>query len=72
MKIHHLILFDLGEGKINAEQAGDAYDLMGGIATDGTTHDIKLARNEYYKKAVAGWVAVKQAQRQRFTESKSM
>ena len=71
LKIHHLILLDLGEGKINAGQAGDAYDLMDGIATDGTTHCQELARNEYYRKAVQTWVSAKQAQRQRFMESKT-
>ena len=72
LKMHHLILLDLGGEKINAEQAGDAYDLIGRIETAGTTHDMKLARNEYYKKAVAGWVAAKQAQRERFIKSKSI
>ena len=72
LKMHYLILVALGKEKINAEQAGDIADLMDGIATDGTTHSQKLAQNEYYKKAVAEWVKAKQAQRQRFTESKSM
>ena len=72
LKMHHLILLDLGGEKINAEHAGDTYDLIDGIETAGTTHDIKLARNEYYIKAVEAWVKAKQAQRQRFTESKSM
>ena len=72
LKIHHLILLDLGSGKITAEQAGDAYDLMDGIVIDGTTHSQELAQNEYYKKAVQAWVSAKQAQRQRFTESKSL
>ena len=71
LKMHHLILLDLGGEKINAEQAGDIADLMDGIETDGTTHDIKLAQNEHYKKAVAEWVKAKQAQRQRFMESKT-
>ena len=72
LKMHHLILLDLGEEKINAEQAGDAYDLIDGIETAGTTHCQELAQNEHYKKAVAEWVKAKQAQRQRFTKSKSM
>ena len=72
LKMHHLILLDLGGEKINAEQAGDIADLMDGIETAGTTHSQELARNKFYKKAVAEWVKAKQAQRQRFTESKSM
>jgi hypothetical protein len=72
LKMHHLILLDLGEGKISAEQAGNSYDLMSGVETAGTTHCQELARNEHYKKAVAEWVRAKQAQRQRFIESKSM
>ncbi len=71
LKMHHLILLDLGEEKINAEQAGDSYDLMDGIETAGTTHNQELARNDYYKKAVSEWVSAKQAQRQRFIDSKS-
>jgi len=72
LKMHHLILLDLGEEKINAKQAGDSYDLMSEVETAGTTHSHKVARNDYYKKAVAEWVKARQAQRQRFTESKSM
>lgn len=72
LKIHHLILLDLGNEKINAEQAGDAYDLLSGIEIAGTTHNSALANNEYYKTAVQAWVSAKQAQRQRFTESKSL
>ena len=70
--MHHLILLDLGEGKINAEQAGDSYDLVSEVETAGTTHCQELAQNEHYKKAVTEWVKAKQAQRQRFIESKSM
>lgn len=72
LKMHHLILLDLGSGKINAEQAGDAYDLMSGIETAGTTHNQKLAKNEYYKKAVEEWVKAKEIHRQRIIESKSL
>lgn len=72
LKMHHLILLDLGEGKINSEQAGDAYDLMDKIETDGTTHSQELAQDDYYKKAVQAWVSAKQAERKRFMESKSM
>lgn len=72
LKMHHLILLDLGNGKINAEQAGDAYDLMSGIETTGTTHSKELARNEYYKKAVEEWVMAKEAHRQRIIESRSL
>ena len=72
LKVHHLILLDLGSGKINAEQAGDAYDLLSGIETAGTTHCQELARDEYYKKAVEEWVKAKQAHRQRIIKSKSL
>lgn len=72
LKMHHLILLDLGGEKINAEQAGDSYDLISEVETAGTTHCQELARNEHYKKAVAEWAKAKQAQRQRFAKSKSM
>ncbi len=69
--IHNLLL-DGGAGKINAEQFGITWDLIDEMETAGTTHSRKLAENEYYKKAVSRWVEAKQAQRQRFTESKSI
>ena len=65
--IHHLLL-DL----VTAEQFGIVWDLMDEMETDGTTHSTELAQNEYYIKAVAEWVKAKQAQRQRFMDSKSM
>ena len=68
LKMIHLLLLDL----LPTEQFGITWDLMDEIETDGTTHDIKLARNEYYIKAVEAWVKAKQAQRQRFMESKSL
>lgn len=71
LKMHHLILLDLGEGKINAEQAGDAYDLISEIETAGTTHSRELAQNEYYRKATSAWVEAKRIDRQRFIESKT-
>jgi len=70
--MHHLILLDLGSGEINADQAGDAYDLMDGIETAGTTHDPALAKNEYYISAIEAWVDAKKIQRQRIAESKSL
>ena len=72
LKMHHLILLDLAHGKINAEQAGDIYDLIDGVETAGTTHHQGLASNEYYKKAVEEWVNARQVHRQRIIESKSM
>ena len=72
LKMHYLIIIDLGKEKINAKQAGDSYDLMSGIETDGTTHIIELAKNEYYIEAVMAWVNAKKIQRQRLIESKSM
>lgn len=68
LKMIHLLLLDL----LPTEQFGIAWDLMDHIETDGTTHYSELARDEYYKKAVAEWVKAKEAQRRRFTESKSM
>ena len=72
LKIHYFILVGLGNGKINADQAGDVYDLMSEIETAGTTHCRELAENEYYKKAVEEWVKAKEAHRQRIIESKSL
>ena len=68
--MHHLIILGLGKEKINAEQAGDAYDLMDEIETAGTTHCSELAKNEYYLEAVAAWVVAKKAHRQRIIDSK--
>ncbi len=69
--MHHFILLDLGSEKINAIRAGEIFDLMSGVETAGTTHSIELATNKYYKEAVSAWVEAKQAQRQRFIDSKS-
>ena len=68
LKMIHLLLLAL----LPTEQFGITWNLMDEIETDGTTHCQELARNEYYIKAVEAWVKAKQAQRQRFTESKSM
>ena len=72
LKMHHFILIALGKEKINAIQAGDAYDLMSGIEIAGTTHCQDLAQNEYYIKAVEAWVEAKKIHRQRIIESKSL
>lgn len=72
LKIHYYILLDLGKGMINAEQAGDAYDLLSGIETAGTTHNQELASNKYYQEAVMAWVAAKEIHRQRIIKSKSI
>ena len=64
----HLLLLDL----LPVEQFGIVWDLMDHIETDGTTHCSELAQDEYYKKAIGEWVKAKEAQRKRFTESKSM
>ncbi len=71
LKFHHLILLDLGSGKINAEQAGDAYDLLSGIETAGTTHNQELASNKYYEKSVEAWIMAKKAHRKRLIASKT-
>ena len=63
----HLLLLDL----VTTEQFGVVWDLIDKMDTAGTTHCLDLANNEYYKKAVAEWVKAKQAQRQRFIDSKS-
>lgn len=68
LKMIHFLLLDL----LPTEQFGVVWDLMDEIETDGTTHSLELARNDYYKRAVVEWVKAKEAQRQRFTESKSM
>lgn len=70
--MYHYILLDLGGGKINAEQAGDIYDLISGIETAGTTHCSDLANNEYYKRAVQEWVRAKKIHRERIAKSKSL
>ena len=67
LKMIHLLLLDL----LPAEQFGITWNLMDEIETDGTTHCQELAINEYYTKAVEAWVKAKQAQRQRFMESKT-
>ena len=68
LKMIHLLLLAL----LPTEQFGITWNLMDEVETDGTTHCQELALNEYYIKAVEAWVKAKQAQRQRFTESKSM
>ena len=68
LKMIHLLLLAL----LPMEQFGITWNLMDEIETDGTTHCQELALNEYYIKAVEAWVKAKQAQRQRFMESKSM
>ena len=68
LKMIHLLLLDL----LPTEQFGITWNLMDEIETDGTTHCQELELNEYYIKAIEAWVKAKQAQRQRFTESKSM
>ena len=68
LKMIHLLLLAL----LPTEQFGITWNLMDEIETDGTTHCQELALNEYYIKAVEAWVKAKQAQRQRFMESKSM
>ena len=72
LKMHHLILLALGKEKIDVEEAGDAYDLMDGLETAGTTHCQDLAQNEYYIKAVEAWINAKKIQRERFAKSKSL
>jgi len=72
LRIHHLILLDLGAEKINAAQAGDIYDLISEVETAGTTHSRELAEHEYYKRAVHEWVRIKQVHRERIAKSKSL
>jgi hypothetical protein len=62
----HLLLLDL----VDTEQFGITWDLMDEMETAGTTHSLGLAKNEYYKKAVAAWVVAKKAHRQRIIDSK--
>ena len=67
LKMIHLLLLAL----LPTEQFGITWNLMDEIETDGTTHCQELALNEYYIKAVKSWVKAKQAQGQRFMESKT-
>jgi len=71
LKMIHLLLLDGGAGKITAEQFGTTWDLIDEMETAGTTHSRELAQDEYYKKAVAAWVAAKKIHRQRIAESKT-
>lgn len=68
LKMIHLLLLDL----LPVEQFGIVWDLINEMKTDGTTHNLALAQNEYYKKAVAEWVKAKEAHRERIIESKSI
>ncbi|GAG59943.1 unnamed protein product [marine sediment metagenome] len=68
LKMIHLLLLDL----VSSEEFGIVWNLMDNLETAGTTHCQELAKNKYYIKAVAEWVKARQAQRQRFSESKSM
>lgn len=71
LKMHHLILLDLGREKITAIQAGDIYDLMSGIETAGTTHRQELAKNKFYIRAVKDWIRAKKIHRERIAKSKT-
>lgn len=68
LKMIHLLLLDL----VSSEEFGIVWNLMDEIETNGLTHNKELAQNKYYIKATSEWVKARQAQRQRFTESKSM
>lgn len=68
-KIGLSILHDLGNGKIDAEQAGDIEDLMREIETSGITFNIELTKHEYYQRAIEAWRECLEAKRQRVIHS---
>jgi len=68
LKMHGYILYALGKGEINAEQAGDIFDLISDVETAGTPKSKELANHQYYLKAVAEWVMARELMRQRFSE----
>jgi hypothetical protein len=71
-KMSLYILHDLGDEKINAEQAGDIEDLMRSIETSGMTFNLELAKHEYYQRAIEEWRKYKEAKRQTFKESRGI
>lgn len=60
LKIHGYILDALGHGEINADGAGDVYDLISFVETSGSTHNSELAEHPFYKKAVEAWREVRE------------
>ena len=45
----------LGKGEINAERAGEIFDSISHIETDGSTHNAELARDPMYLQAIKDW-----------------
>lgn len=72
LKMHEYILLDLAHERITAIQAGEVYDLISFVETAGTTHNVVLAENKHYQKAVSAWVEAREINRQRFMKSKSL
>lgn len=72
MRMHYYILIDLGKEVINWMQAGYAYDLISRMTVAGTTHDLELAANEYYQKAVADWINAHEIKRQRIIKGRQL
>lgn len=74
-RMQDLILHDLGSCKINAEQAGDIFDLLikasrnKELFVSGVTSNMELAQNKYYKKAVAAWGKCLEIRKQQLRES---
>ncbi len=60
LKMHGYILDALGHGKINAERAGDIYDLISFVETSGSTHNPELASEPFYVQAVRAWGKVRE------------
>ena len=66
LKMHLYILMAMGYGEINAERAGDLYDLISFVETSGSTHNPELASEPMYKQAVKAWRKVRERRRKKY------
>ena len=71
LKIHLYILMALGQGEIDAERAGDIYDLISFVETSGSTHNEALAKEPMYIQAVNAWRKVRERRIEKY-ESKAL
>jgi len=71
LKMHGFILVALIGGKINAERAGDIYDLISFVETSGSTHNEALAKEPMYIQAVNAWRKVRERRIEKY-ESKAL
>ena len=60
LKMHGFILVALIGGKINAERAGDIYDLISFVEVSGSTHNPDLAKEPFYVQAIKDWRKVRE------------